>query len=70
MVVSDSLILPFNALTYAKQIEREFELFNRTYETQLTELDMDIKLFQTAVELFVQEAERFHQRLATVDRNK
>lgn len=69
--LSDSLILPFNLVTYANEVKKEYDLFEKAYSDLLeNELNITLKYFNESVENLILASKSFHQRLNDADKTK
>ena len=68
--MSDSLILPFNLNTYAKELKKEYESFELEYKKDLDNLRISLVELKSSISNFTHVAENFHKRLDLIDRNK
>ena len=68
--MSDSLILPFNLNTYAKELQKEFDAFELAYKSDLDRLNIGLSDLRASIGNFTKAAQDFHQRLKSVDKNK
>lgn len=68
--LADSLILPFNCVTYANEIRREFEDFSRENNLFLNELNISLETFEFAIKNFSLATVKFHSKLNDLDNTK
>jgi hypothetical protein len=68
--MSSSLILPFNCVTYAQQLIKEFEKFSSKYKSKLDELNIHIDNLNKTINDFLTAATKFHHRLELLDKTK
>jgi hypothetical protein len=67
--LSTALVLPFNVVTYANELEKEFAKFANKFQATLDELGISLAHLKLALEKFTQVANQFKSRLDSVDRN-
>ena len=60
--LSDSLVLPFNYVTYANEIQKEFNQFALAYLNELTAINISLSQFSSAVGNFSAAAKEFHTK--------
>lgn len=63
-------MLPFNCVTYAKEIENELENFERMYSYDFITYGIDFNPLRWATKNFTQTAIEFHKRLESSDKSK
>ena len=68
--LSDSLILPFNCISYSNEIQREFDNFVKENKLFLNELNISLDMFELAVKNFSSSTFKFHQKLNQLDKKK
>ena len=68
--MSDSLILPFNLYTYARELEKEYNAFEVDYKIDLDTLNISLIELKASISNFTNTAKVFHERLEKVDKNK
>lgn len=68
--MSDSLILPFNLNTYAKELRKEYDAFESEYKSDLHSLNISLLELRASVDNFTKTARDFHERLSMVNKNK
>ena len=69
--LSDSLVLPFNLVTYAYEVEKEYNSFEKTHLDLLkNELNITLEYFKEAVQNLILAAKEFHKRLNETDKTK
>jgi hypothetical protein len=68
--LSEALILPFNCSRYARQMQREYFIFEQDYKTVLEDLGIKTNALKASLASFAQVAQSFHQNLTQIDRTK
>ena len=68
--VSDTLILPYNFNTYAKQLMIEYEAFEADNKKDLDSLGIKYDDIKHAINNFTLAASNFHKRLNSIDKTK
>ena len=68
--IADSLILPFNIKTYAKELQKEFDTFKLTYNQDLINLGINLDSLGYSISNFTLAAKNFHDRLDLADKTK
>ena len=68
--MSSSLILPFNCVTYAKQLQKEFEKFSAKYKSKLDELNISTDNLNKSINDFMTATTKFHYRLGLLDKTE
>ena len=68
--MADSLILPFNLNTYAKEIQKEYDLFEAEYKNDLDALNISLLRLKSSISNFTRVAADFHKRLESIDKTK
>ena len=68
--LSSSLILPFNCMTYANQLDREFVKLKDKYGSKLESLNISLDRLDLAISNFTSVAKDFHKRLEAIDKSK
>lgn len=68
--VSDTLILPYNFNTYAKQLMIEYEAFEDENKKDLDRLGIKYDDIKHAINNFTLAASNFHKRLNSIDKTK
>jgi len=67
LVISDSVILPFNLASYTKQAKRFLKEFEQLYEHQLTDHDIDLSFAKKRLNALIKKAELFHRYISKLD---
>ena len=67
--LSTALVLPFNVVTYANELKKEYAKFTNKFEATLGELNISLSYLKVALDKFSQVANEFKSRLDSVDRN-
>lgn len=68
--MSESLVLPFNCVTYAEELERELQSFEKMYASDFSEYKIDFSSLRLAAQNFTRIASEFHKRLNLIDKTK
>ena len=68
--LSDSLILPIDVVTYAKEVRKEFANFEKSYKPTMDSLEIKLDQFKQAIDNLNTEAANFQNRLDKIDRTK
>lgn len=68
--ISEALVLPFNCITYAEEIEKELASFEETYAADFAEYGIDFNPLRWATRNFTRVATEFHKRLDSIDKSK
>ena len=68
--LSDSLILPIDVVTYAKEVQSEYASFEKTYKPTLDSLNITLGQFKQAIDNLNTVAVNFQDRLNKIDRTK
>jgi hypothetical protein len=68
--LSDSLILPFNAISYAEQLVIESNNFKKLYKLKLDNLNISLANLDNSIVNFGLVASKFHSRLEKLDLKK
>ncbi len=68
--LSEALILPFNCSRYAKQMQREYLVFEKDYKSALEVLGISTNQLKASLDCFSLVADSFHRNLSQIDRTK
>ena len=68
--LSEGLLLPFNCVTYAKDLEYEYSNFEKTYQADFEAFQIDLNPLRWAISNFTKSATEFHKRLDSIDKSK
>ncbi len=68
--MSSSLILPFNCVTYAQQLQKEFDKFLSKHKPKLDELNISTYNLNKSINDFMTAANKFHYRLGLLDKTE
>ena len=68
--LSDSLILPFNCIRYAKQLEIELGLLKYQFKKEIDNNVFSFTKLDYAISNFTRAAKHFHQLVRTLDKNE
>ena len=66
--LADSLILPFNCVSYALEIQKQFyKSFKSDFAIKLEKENASLKLVEANINEFIRVSKAFHQRLSQID---
>jgi N-acetylated-alpha-linked acidic dipeptidase len=69
--LSDSTLLPFNTIDYAKQLSIEFKTLQQLYKKEMPDSNLtELNIINYAIGNFTFAANEFHKRLNTIDLEK
>jgi hypothetical protein len=69
--ISDSVIIPFDCITYGKQMKIELDSLKVQYKKEINDLNLkSFKKINLAIENFTQAATEFHNRISSLDKNE
>lgn len=66
--LSTALVLPFNVVTYANELQNEYAKFRNKFEATLDKLNISLSYLKSSLDKFTQVANEFKSRLDCVDR--
>jgi len=67
-VLSTALVLPFNVVTYADELQKEYAKFTNKFKATLDELNISLSYLKVSLDKFSLVASQFKSRVDSVDR--
>lgn len=68
--LSESPLLPFNCVSYARELENELGKFEKKYASDFAEYAIDFSPLRWSIKNFTRVANDFHKRLDSLDKSK
>ncbi len=68
--LADSLILPFNCISYALQLQEIYQSFSNQYSQKLEFKNITLRHLKDDIDRFLHVANEFHVRLNHIDKKK
>ena len=69
-VASESLILPIDVVNSAKELKKDFSIFESRHKAELENLGISLDQFRESVDNLTSVAMRFQERLDKLDKTK